>query len=67
MPIRKMSENLLKAPRKIRIGQVLNDIIDPGCYGLFRDGGLIIIDNCTLRKVDIIRKKTTWIFSQIRI
>ena len=35
----------------------LNDTIDPGCHGLYRDDWLIIIDDCTTRKGDIIRKK----------
>ena len=35
----------------------LNDIIDPSNHGLYRDDRLIIIDNCTPRKVDTIRKK----------
>ena len=42
----------------------LNDIIDPGCHGVYRDDGLIIIDNCTPRKGDIIRKKRHWIFNK---
>ena len=38
----------------------LNAIINPDCHGLYQDDGLIIVDNCTPRKGDIIRKKTTW-------
>ena len=42
----------------------LNDIIDPGCHGLYRDDELIIIDNCTPRKGDIIGKKLHWLFNK---
>ena len=39
----------------------LNDIIDPGCLGPYK---LIIIDDCTPRKRDIIRKKLYWLFNK---
>ena len=39
----------------------INDIIDPGCHGLYWDDRLIIIDNFTPRKGDIIRKKLFWL------
>ena len=42
----------------------LNDIIDPGCHGLYWDDGLIIRDYCTPRKGDIIRKKLHWLFNK---
>ena len=42
----------------------LNDIIDPGCHGLYQDDGLITIDNYTHRKGDTIRKKLHWLFNK---
>ena len=42
----------------------LNDIINSGCHRLYRDDILIIIDNCTPRKWDIIRKKLHWLFDK---
>ena len=42
----------------------LNDIIDPGCHGIYRDDGLIIFGNCTPRKGDIIRKKLHALFTK---
>ena len=42
----------------------LNDIIDPCCHGVYRDDGLIIIDNCISRKGDIIRKKLHGLFNK---
>ena len=42
----------------------LNDIINPGCHGLYQDDGLIIIDNWTPRKGDIIRKKLHGLFNK---
>ena len=42
----------------------LNNIIDPGNYGLYRDDGLNIVDKYTPRKGDIIRKKLHWLFDK---
>ena len=42
----------------------LDGIIDPGCHGLYCDDGLIMIDKCTPRKGDIIRKKLHWLFDK---
>ena len=44
--------------------QKLNDIINPDRQGLYYGDGLIIIDNCTPRKGDIIRKKLHWLFDK---
>ena len=44
----------------------LNDIIDPSSHKLYQDDGLIIIDNCTPKKGDIIRKKLHWLFNKFR-
>ena len=44
----------------------LNDIINPGCHGLYQGDRLIIIDNCTPRKGDIIRKKLHGLFDKFR-
>ena len=44
----------------------LNDIIDSGCRELYRDDVLIIIDNCTPRKWDIIWKKLHSLFNNFR-
>ena len=40
------------------------NLIDPGYDGLYRGDGLIIIDNCTPRKGDIIRKKLHGLFNK---
>ena len=42
----------------------LNSIIDPLNHGLYRDDGLIIMDNCTPRGADIVRKKLHWLFNK---
>ena len=42
----------------------LNDIIDPNRHWLYRDDGLIIIDDCAPRKGDIVWKKQHWIFNK---
>ena len=46
----------------------LNNIIDPSNHGLYRDDWLIIVDNCTPRKRDVIRKKNKnklrWLFNK---
>ena len=44
----------------------LNDIIDPGCHGLHWDDGLIIKENCTHRRGDIIWMKLYWLFNKFR-
>ena len=41
----------------------LNDIINPGCHGLW-DDGLIIIENCSPSKGDIIWKKLHGLFNK---
>ena len=41
-----------------------NSFIDPSNNGQYRDDGLIIVDDCTLRKGDIIRKKLHWLFNK---
>ena len=43
----------------------LNDIIDPSCHRLYWDDKLIIIDNCTPRKGDIIWKKLHLLFNKL--
>ena len=42
----------------------LNNIIDPSNHSLYRDDRLIIVDNCTPRKSDVIRKKLHWLFDK---
>ena len=42
----------------------LNNIIDPSKHGLYYDDGLIIVDNCTPRKCDVISKKLHWLFNK---
>ena len=42
----------------------LNNIIDPNNHGLYHDDGLIIVDNYTPRKCDVIRKKLHWLFNK---
>ena len=37
----------------------INIIIDPGHHGFYWDNGLNILDNSTLKKEDMIRKKQT--------
>ena len=44
----------------------INDIIELSCHELYRDDGLIMIDNCTLRK-DIIRKKLHWLVNKFKL
>ena len=42
----------------------LNDMIKPSCHGLYQDDRLIIIDTCTPRNGDIIRKKLPALFNK---
>ena len=44
----------------------LNNIIDPSNHGLYQKDGLIIVDNCTLRKCDVIGKKLHWLVNKFR-
>lgn len=42
----------------------INKFIDPSNHGLYQDDGLIIVDNCTPRKGDVIWKKLYWLFNK---
>ena len=42
----------------------LNNIIDPSNHSFYQDDGLIIVDNCTPRKGNVIRKKLHWLFDK---
>ena len=42
----------------------LNKIIDPENHGLYRDDGIIIVDEYTPRKGDLLRKKLNWLFGK---
>ena len=43
----------------------LNSIMDTSNHGIYWDDGLIIVDDCTLRKGDMIRKKIYWLFYKL--
>ena len=38
--------------------------IDAGCHGIYQNGRLIIIDNCTPREGDIITENLHWLFDK---
>lgn len=42
----------------------LNKFIDRCKHGLYQYDGLIIVDNCTSRKEDVIWKKLHWLFNK---
>ena len=42
----------------------LNSITDPCNHGFYGDDGLVIEDDCTPRKGNIIRKKSHWLFNK---
>ena len=44
----------------------LNNITDPSNHSFYRDDWLIIVNNRTPRKCDMIRKKLYWLFNKIR-
>ena len=44
----------------------INSITDSCNNGFYRDDGLIIVDDCTPRKGDIIKKELHWLFNKFR-